>query len=112
MSPDKNVDGIDYFELVISCPACLSEGKNPPAVQWYHGDCGGKMYVGDNAYYLCGNCNEKSHAKNWHYKCQSHFDYKATDSVNLAKAAAIAGQLTNKTGKLWLIKFLENLGDW
>lgn len=104
-----------YAELIMRCPACLKDGKPPGAeTQWYHANCGGKLLVGSNAKYKCDACNHESHVKGWRYACETHKgEYKNTDSAHLANALSVAGQITGKMGKQWLMEFLANMGeDW
>jgi hypothetical protein len=102
-----------YYNLRMRCPACIAEGKPGGTIrQWYHANCGGRLKVGDNAFYKCSRCGHASHVKNWRYRCNGHGDYRRTSSAHLANAISTAGQLTNMAGRHWLMKFLDNLGDW
>lgn len=103
-----------YYDLFMQCPACIKDfgyDDQPPG-QWYHNNCGGKIQIGDNAYYKCLSCGKSSHVKNWQYACQKHTDYKSVSNAHFANAISIAGQITSKAGKQWLSTLLENLGDW
>jgi len=106
---------VKYYDLIISCPACLCDGKTGGAQkQWYHANCGGKIQVGDNACYKCCTDNFVSHIKNWRYACEAHeSDYRKTTPAHFASAISAAGQVTSLAGVKWLQKLLENLGeDW
>jgi len=105
---------VQYFDLVIRCPACLKEDKDGGVPrQWYHSTCWGKLQIGDNAYYHCLKCGLESHVRNWRYACESHAnDYRLTTSAHLASAISTAGQLTGRAGKEWLMRFLEQCDDW
>lgn len=103
-----------YFDLYIQCPACIKDNgyDDDPPGQWYHNNCGGKIQVGDNAYYKCLSCGDSSHIKNWRYACRRHqSDFRSTTVAHFANAIAIAGQITGKAGRQWLMTLLENLGD-
>lgn len=102
-----------YYDLKMRCPACIFEGRDGGAIsQWYHSNCGGKLQVGDNAYYRCQKCRHSSHVRNWRYSCSRHGDYRLTSSSHLANAISTSGQLVNVAGRLWLMEFLKNLGDF
>ncbi|MBD5302830.1 MAG: zinc ribbon domain-containing protein [Bacteroides sp.] len=54
--------GILYYSLNPSdeCPADIDE-------RWIHGNnCGGTIYIGNNAICVCGKCHKSSDIKYWH----------------------------------------------
>lgn len=103
-----------YYDLVISCPVCLSEGKSggKPS-QWYHGsDCGGKLQIADNGYFRCTDCGVHKHLKNWRYACEEHeSDYRPTTSTAFAVAMSISAQIASTAGIKWYRNLLNNLED-
>ena len=102
-----------YYDTIIRCPACIAEGRSggEPS-QWYHGECDGKLQIGDNAMERCVECGRSSHIKNWRYACEEHeTDYKPTTNAHFANAISTSGQLASIAGRVWLITLLENLGD-
>ena len=103
-----------YFDLIIRCPACLAENRDPgPADVWYHITCDGRLQIGDDATYRCTSCRHTRHVKEWRYACAQHeADYRPTTSAHLASAISTAGQITSVAGRQWLMSFLDNLGDW
>ncbi|MDJ1170071.1 hypothetical protein PMG71_11590 [Roseofilum sp. BLCC_M154] len=106
-----------YYDLIIRCPACLADNKEPgPASQWYHGKpgCNGKIQIGDDAQMKCASCGEAFHLKVARYAHEGyHSDYRATTPAHFASAISTAGQVTSIAGRQWLIKLLENMGeDW
>jgi len=105
-----------YFDLVISCPACLSEGRgHGPASQWFHAKsgCSGKLQIGDDAQIKCTACGEKFHIKATRYSCEYHADFRPATSASFASAISTAGQMTSIAGAQWLIRVLQNAGeDW
>lgn len=112
-------DGYTYFELHIACPVCRERGITTPQTGWVHANnnCGGTIYVGENAYYCCVKCRHTAHVKEWKYKCPSHStsddEYIGVgSSAVIAEVISCAGQMVSEVGQKWLIKFLENLGDW
>lgn len=110
---DKDNDA-EWFNLVMRCPACLADGREPgPPGQWFHAPDDGPVRVGSNAKYQCASCHHVEHVRNWRYACEAHqTDFRATSSAHLANALSTAGQITSIAGRQWMQKFLENLGEW
>jgi hypothetical protein len=103
-----------YYNLIIRCPACLAEGKQPgPAAQWYHAKpgCSGQMQIGDDAQLKCAQCGERFHIKIARYACNHHTDFRPTTPAHFASAISTAGEVTATAGRQWLIRLLENMGD-
>lgn len=61
------IDGVTYVRLFMSCPVC-GEVKN----YWQHADCGGDIYIGDNATFYCGNCHETIPCVFANFECPNH----------------------------------------
>lgn len=111
----KQMNGYTYFELYFSCPVCQSQGRNTPHSFWSHHECGGRMYVGDNAHYWCDNCGDNSHVKKWKYGCPHHgggYEFLSVDAGTIASVIAMAGMLTGEAGVGWLQAFLSHLGEF
>jgi hypothetical protein len=106
--------GVEWYDLIMRCPACIAEEKEPgPESQWFHATDFGKVQVGDTAEYRCTKCGHHEHVKNWRYACELHAtEYKATTSAHLANSLSAAGQITSRAGKEWLQRFMDHLGDW
>jgi Ethanolamine utilization protein EutJ (predicted chaperonin) len=110
-----------YYDLIIICPACLSEDKYPEsASQWFHGKsgCGEKLQIGDDAQLKCVGCHESFHIKTARYDCKLHaIDFRprtighSSTGSHFASAISTAGRLTSVAGSKWLINLLENMGD-
>jgi predicted RNA-binding Zn-ribbon protein involved in translation (DUF1610 family) len=102
-----------YYDLIIRCPACIADGGSGDSPsQWYHADCGGKIRVGDDAYFKCVSCGDNWHIRYSRYACREHeSDYRSTTAAHFANAISTAGQITSVAGKKWLITLLENMGD-
>ena len=87
-----------------------------PHVYWQHHECGGDVYVGDDACYKCRKCGEKSHVSDWKYNCPGHCDssdnFVGASCQAYASVIARAGQMTALVGVAWLHRFLANLGEW
>ena len=103
-----------YYDLNIQCPACIKDQgyDDQPPSQWYHAKCGGKIQIGDDAYFKCLSCGYSSHIQNWRYQCSRHTDFRPASAGSFANAVSISGQLVGKAGKKWLLSLIENLGDW
>ena len=104
-----------YYNLIIRCPACLSSDKEPgPASQWFHAKpgCSGKIQIGDDAKLKCTACGESYHLKTARYACEYHTDFRSATAAHFATAISTAGQMTSVGGQQWLIKVLQNAGDW
>jgi hypothetical protein len=110
-------NGVTYFQLFISCPVCQDKGVNTEHSFWTHydNDCGGDVYLGENAFYLCKKCGKSAHAMKWRYGCPQHSNmddelsfYSATPAA-LASVVSCAGMLVTETGISWLTEFLKNL---
>ena len=90
------------------------------------------MFLGDNAFYKCIKCGEKSHVKNWnyYYDCSTHLNDQGENSprelglkgekedsipdatLHKTLTIAIAGAIVNDAGVAWLQEFLKNLDEW
>lgn len=111
-------DGFTYYELYISCPVCYSNGKKLPQSYWQHKDCGGQLYMGDNANLYCIKCQTEKNIAYWENGC-THTNDASLDGIvtlldkpvlPLGNAISMSGQLTAAAGISWLQRFLENLG--
>lgn len=117
--PDVNInsfkkDGYSYYQLYIKCPICNQEGRPVAPDFWVHADCGGDIYIGENAYYRCNDCGHTDHLMKWRYWCQGHSksddDYvELTDKAEYADVVSAAGQLVKAAGIPWFTTLLKNL---
>lgn len=108
-----------WADLKMGCPACVAEGREAgPATQWYHAVCGGRMEVSDEARLKCGSCRAEDHIQNWRWGCPKHGDpahedyYRPTNASSVAAQISVAAAVCPKMGKAWLMRFLDNLGEW
>lgn len=108
-------NGFTYIHLYIRCPVCLDQGRHTKQSHWLHYNCGGDIYVGDNAHYKCIKCGKSDHVRKWAYNCPSHSnsadDFVGASCQALASAISTAGQMTTALGVAWLQRFLANLED-
>ena len=117
MNLDKfQENGSTYFRLYIACPVCHEQGRNTPRSFWKHYNCGGDVYVGDNAFYKCKKCGHSSHVQAWGYNCPQHAsspdEFVKAGSAAIAAVMSTAGQLVKECGQQWLLKYMSNLGEW
>jgi len=110
-----------WYDLVISCPACIAQNRGRPAPShWYHADCGGMLKVSDEARLKCSKffCGRDAHFSNWRWGCPQHGDstqsgyYQNTNSTSVAAEISVSASMVSKAGKKWLMKFLDELGEW
>ena len=114
-----NIDGVEYFQLYISCPVCLAQGLPTTPSYWYHAVDGGEVYIGDNGCYYCKDCGYKDLIVNWAYNCPTHQgtglgEYVKVDNLkHIAEAISIIGQVTkNPLGTLkWMRRVLAQLEE-
>ncbi|MDY7053846.1 hypothetical protein [Limnospira fusiformis] len=104
-----------YYDVFMQCPACIAEKgyDNQPPRQWYHANCGGKIQIGDDAFYKCLVCGHSSPVKNWRYACGiNSMDDRPNSYGHFANAVSVAANLSSYPGKQWLLTYIQNLGDW
>lgn len=114
-------DGIMYYQLYMSCPACLAIGRdNRPCSFWKHHDdgCLGDIYVGNNAYYKCRRCGRSVHVKNWKCSCPEHsgsLDFFMGESchsvVNPTAIGRSLPSMVETTGIQWIQSFISNMEE-
>jgi len=49
-----------------SCPVCLNSEK---CYYWIHANCGGDLYLNENAILLCDSCDVKNFVFRWKFDC-------------------------------------------
>ena len=108
-------DGVEYYQLYVSCPICLRDHRPTQSSYWSHGLDGGDMYIGDNGYYYCIDCGHKAPIIDWAYTrsdCEGAGLGKSVklDNVkHIAEAISISGQITSPAGMAWLQKLISAL---
>lgn len=111
----KQIGKTTYFELFANCPINYSDGKYAASNNWIHKDCGGTIYIGDNAYYLCDSCNSEEHVKNWKISSPDRSFTVNTDieeKESIPTGLLFAGIMVNETGLIWLQTFIKNTGKF
>lgn len=111
MKNEKKPLVVKYHPVIMRCPACIIKANEPgPESQWFHGKCGGKMLIGNNAMFKCDLCGFESHVKDWrygHWQHEMHVKYNENDGH---ETNALSGQIAGKVGRPWLMEFLANRG--
>ena len=115
-------DGVTYFELYVPCPVCLDSGNITFQSYWVHGNnnCGGQLYIGNNAHILCRKCGEVKFESYWTVDCPDHNEkckYATAFCTNHNFAFSPRGILCGVgqttgitwTGIKWFNEYLENL---
>ena len=100
-------DNVEYYLLYAACPDCLRGGRPSVPAYWHHNNCGGKMYIGDNAFVYCENCGETIPLVNCRFLCpecqpfsNGHF-IERTDIKYIGTALAMSGMFCD-CGLVWL----------
>lgn len=107
-------DGVEYFQLVIPCPSCLENGKPTQTMTWTHSECGGDMYVGENAFYYCKKCGHTAPVVLWAYSCPTHGEfYKIKDGKFLLNAMVVGAEICKQDGGVkFMRKFTAAFDEW
>lgn len=112
--------GIIFHQLRISCPICMGKGKITPKAVWTHGECGGKLYLGQDGTILCEKCKIQSSLKEWTFACPSHSNvtnfiatnkYRPCTAADLASVVAINASLITNIGIDNFNNILQGLSD-
>ena len=114
-----NINGVEYYRLYCCDPAEIRNGTaNIEHHFWKHYKCGGDIYIGDNAHFLCRSCGET-----WSVKLSAFITPSAASNINdfyispskveldSIETIGLAGLITNYTGLDWLNQFLTNLQE-
>ncbi len=89
-------DGVEYYSLYAECPNCVIEGHPAKPVFWKHDNCGGQMYVGDDAHVYCEKCKTKFPITNCQFECPDCTQYRREAVVkNKPNMNNVAGCITN-----------------
>jgi hypothetical protein len=76
------------------------------------------MEVSDEARLKCGSCSIEEHIQNWRWACPRQGEptqkvyYCPTSVFSTAVQITVAAAITPKMGKAWLMRFLDNFGEW
>lgn len=108
-------DGVEYYSLYAACPNCVIAGHPAKPVFWKHDNCGGQMYVGDDAHVYCEKCKTKFPITNCQFECPDCTQYRREAVVknkpnmnNVAGGIAILGGISIANLK-WLNRLTSAL---
>lgn len=108
-------DNILFVELYADHPFAFERNISSSAHYIKHADdeCGGQIYIGDNAKFKCRKCNAVDHISKWKYiNIEDGFNLSLTDGdpiTTLVELMSFASQMTTDAGLPWLKKFMDNL---
>lgn len=109
-------DGIEYYSLYVECPNCIVDGRPARQVFWTHDNCGGQMYIGDDAHVYCEKCKSKFPITNCQFECPDCTQYRREAVVknepnmdNVAGSITISGLISYYAGIKWLNRFTSAL---
>lgn len=108
-------EGVEYFLLYISCPSCIEGGKPTQASYWTHADCGGDLYVGDNAHIYCEKCGKSEIVS----KCKFMYPYCSNEYYEVSFGHYVSPTNWSHillgvqfSGVKFMKKFAAALDDW
>jgi len=107
------INNVTYIKLHITCPHCQKNGKYPPRTEWIHKDCGGLIYIGDNAQLLCNKCGWNILLSRARYNCPIHhncvvsFIEENPTSVHFDELGEIFGQIGHIAGRPFLSRLVN-----
>lgn len=102
-----NIDGVEYFRFYFYDPELADNTLKSHF--WKHNKCGGDIYIGDNAHFLCKGCGET-----WPVQ-YSDFMSPFTAHVNgyyvsrskifkIGTTLTVLGSMVRKLGQDWFMK--------
>ena len=107
-------DGVEYYILHTPCPICIEQGR---PYFWKHDNCGGQMYIGDDAYVFCEKCKSKFPIDKCLFECPECTQHKTEAIIKTnvidsspSLAIAIAGYVAGVDIDIkWLHRFTSAL---
>lgn len=107
------IGGVTYCRLDASCPKCQSAERT----HWIHADnnCGGDIYIGNNAHLVCGKCGKDYSVEYWKVLCAKcdGVEHNALSCVenkqDIDAALKFAGEVATKTDTKWFRRFMDSL---
>lgn len=109
-------DKVQYYQLYAACPECSENGKPCSVGSWVCGECGGDIYVGDNAHIYCSKCKKDFKVIYAHYMCPCCSSGVLCNTVEYTPqpnpsylSVSMPGSLSRITGLVWFNKYVEEL---
>ena len=102
-----------FLELHSSCMYCWDKGVMTAISSWTHKNCGGLIYIGDNAHYLCDKCDLQKPVSYGNFHCPNHDSTSEIPQMSFDLVVNYysfpKSMMLNQTSVDWLNKFLKNL---
>lgn len=97
--------------LQLPCPLCFKKDVATVPEYWTCGKCGAYMYVDENAYVHCLECQRKEHISKMRFFCDSHRHIRKYAAKNEIAAAicCMPRSGTDKENVKWLKQFVNHL---
>ena len=94
-------------KILMPCPKCTDE-YNYSSESWSHSECGGLLYIDENAIVHCKACGKHAHITKMYMSCNKHQYFKATKSqlltsLTMSKMCRVDKSLS------WLVKILRKI---
>ena len=110
------IDDVVYYRLYVRCPECLEQGRHVNQDFWTHADCGGDIYIGDNAHFFCNRCKTTVPILNCSYECPNHSRMKNDCLIRTNPSrrnhydvhSRVIVQFVRYAGIPWLRRLIEN----
>lgn len=109
--------GVTYWRLYTKCPVCFNNARDVPSSFWYHKQCGGDIYIGNNAKLYCEKCGWSIHVAKAkfncpiHCKCEEETVEPSTCLHYEFGASNIGPSIICRAGIPWLKDFLKNYDE-
>lgn len=95
------------------CPKCAHEKNNLLSQSWTHGgNCGGDLYIDENAYVHCLRCGRSAHISRMTITCDSYRHtkiYVSRDEIGASLAIGHVGVSDNANSLKWFKRMLDNI---
>lgn len=106
------LDGVTYLRLYAKCPVCRYLGLDTPPTFWYHKQCGGEVYIGNNAKFFCKECGQSSHVSKTKFSCPNHCECEEEtiefSIIEENSPSFCPGSIVSLAGITWLREFLDH----
>lgn len=109
------LDGVTYWRLWYRCPVCYHlRGYDLSHSFWVCKQCGGDVFIGDNAKLLCKDCGWSVHVSKTKFNCTNHCNceddtVETSDKGDLFDPSSIRPSILHRAGALWCVSLLSNM---
>lgn len=96
---------MSWYKFKCRCPVSGCEDSSPK--EWTHSNCGGGLFINNNAYLGCGECQTIFPFLSWRFSCQGHGGYYGSPSqMSILYLSAVAGDICESVGDFaWAVQF-------